>query len=65
MGSNVDIRLVILGLDGAGKTTILYKLKVKFLLLFSQITFMCRDVTTLLNGLYFFRVMSTGSQQQQ
>lgn len=28
MGSNVDIRLVILGLDGAGKTTILYKLKV-------------------------------------
>ncbi|KAM3718827.1 E3 ubiquitin-protein ligase [Dirofilaria immitis] len=27
MGSNVDIRLVILGLDGAGKTTILYKLK--------------------------------------
>ncbi|VDN07483.1 unnamed protein product [Thelazia callipaeda] len=27
MGINVDIRLVILGLDGAGKTTILYKLK--------------------------------------
>lgn len=37
-GANKEIRILILGLDGAGKTTILYKLQVCS---YSIITFYC------------------------